>query len=71
MTNWIKCSERLPQYNEHVLLVYDKCGDIRNDVFYDPRGKWMLRPANMDYYGEVKNLVTHWMAMPEPPSEDS
>lgn len=62
MSNWIKCSDRLPDldddgYSEPVLAI-NEIGNIQVVSFYSDEG-W-------DSYGEV----THWQPLPEPPKDE-
>ena len=59
---WIHVSERLPDENEGVVLVYDggvEPAIVDGDIFleYDKYEGWEI------------NNVTHWMPLPEPPKE--
>lgn len=67
---WIKCSDRLPQEEENVLLI-----DFNGDIFagyFTGKDKWeqpefQTIPANE--YDEVCS-ATHWMSLPEKPGEE-
>jgi hypothetical protein len=53
-SNWIKCSERMPDDNDEYYLTYSKCG-VDVGYFYD---------------GHFQDLyVTHWHPLPKPPEE--
>lgn len=63
MSEWIKCSERMPNDFEDVLV--SDGGNVEVmwrdcDGFWDC---WAPRNSNIDI-----DDVTHWMPLPEPPS---
>ena len=72
MTDWIKCSDRLPDgkpYSPRVLTcVVPKCGG-----YTAIRLGWVFGTEWMnDGNGTVDNagfIVTHWMPLPEPPKD--
>ena len=56
---WIKCSEKMPIDNEHVLVT----DGVGMEVSWNRDGDWKkLRHI-------FSEDVTHWMPLPEPPSE--
>lgn len=59
MGKWIKCSERMPEPYEYVLVT---------DCFV---GCEVMRVNSDGYWGPAKSLyhgdITHWMPLPEPP----
>lgn len=68
MTQWIKCSERMPEEGEDV-IVYDNLRQVHEGYYlqYGDLVCWELYSYSSSYYDEVK--VTHWMPLPEPPQE--
>lgn len=72
MTEWIKCSDRLPEVGDHSVLAY----------FSDNGGIDMVHAA--DYFGDITAGVveekqqytkwyinagiSHWMPLPPPPA---
>ena len=69
MTEWIKCSERLPNRGDHVIY-YDyldnsvNCGYM--SYITDSRRRWY----SLDARDESKDCdVTHWAELPEPPND--
>ncbi|MBE0395328.1 DUF551 domain-containing protein [Citrobacter amalonaticus] len=63
---WIKCTERVPEKYTDILIYTTKPGEIllayltsSNEFFYD-------RDTDGD---ELTCYATHWMPLPEPPSE--
>jgi hypothetical protein len=62
-SKWTTLFEGLPN-NEVIVLTWD--GETINKAYWDQyRGKWM----STEYlYKEVKG-ITHWMDLPESPSE--
>lgn len=67
MGEWIKCSERMPEEGEDV-IVYDGLGQVHEGCYfrYGDGVVWEIPSYNPSYYDEVN--VTHWMPLPEPPS---
>lgn len=74
MTEWIKCSERLPE-GSHAVLIYSKEIGITGSYLHQTAGclpsYWVL--TDDDEYIRIIQLykITHWAELPEPPSEDS
>ena len=64
---WIKCSDKLPEYN-HKVLVVDENGDMAVGIRCKPNSWW---PE--DYWWEIYSQrsiiydITHWMELPEKP----
>lgn len=63
---WIKCSERLPEQNSRV-IAYTTYGGVVYDMHY----LWDAYPDTvwMTHHSRWGGEVTHWMPLPEPPSE--
>lgn len=63
MSEWIKCSERMPDDFEDVLVTD---GDNVEVMWRHRSGLWdYWAPRNPNI---SSNDVTHWMPLPEPPS---
>ncbi len=61
---WIKCSDRMPEYSKAVLITDGKfvhLGWVRNPAHF--KGKHCPFDSHMG----VKPNTTHWMPLPEPP----
>lgn len=56
---WIECSERLPESDDHVLAFIDN-RYIWQSYYRD--GIWYCCNSN-----EFEDIVTHWMPLPEKP----
>lgn len=68
MSEWIRCSERMPEANEDVLVVINP-GDYQSihiGYMYN-EGDWMI--DGEFWYEEGDPSITHWMPLPEPPKE--
>jgi len=63
MSEWIKCSEKMPDSNEVRCLVFCRDGETRTGFI--SHGDWAM---NGKYYDSA--FVTHWQPLPSPP-EDS
>ena len=59
-TDWVKCSERMPELNVPV-LVHTGSG-MRIDKAYD-------FGDGVSFYEDLYGDVTHWMPLPAPPVE--
>lgn len=64
MSEWIKCSERMPTFRQEVLAV-DEYGDVGIGYFYEGyQGKLCFADL-----GDSLCMPTHWQPMPEPPKD--
>lgn len=64
MSNWIKCSDRMPELGEEVLCI-DEFGNYEAALYYSgyiPGPLFFATSA-----GEFH--PTHWQPLPEPPHE--
>ncbi len=66
-SNWIKCSERLPELDsedyEYYLVSYFY--NEKREVYF---AEWC---RNKFFSSEIPvNSITHWMPLPQPPRED-
>jgi hypothetical protein len=73
MTEWIKCSERLPKSDE-IVLVFTRDREtyvaIWNKIWRDSdRHDWNIRCDCVDAEGNSGFEVTHWMPLPDPPHD--
>lgn len=59
MSNWIKCSDRMPAVKDF-LLVYDGVEAVR--AYYYQSGNIFIRDNCDELY-----RVTHWQPLPTPP----
>ena len=66
MMEWISVKERLPQATgKYLCAVKDKRGNL-----WTIASDWSLEMKSwFGDYGEIKNKVTHWMPLPDPPKE--
>ena len=65
-TDWVKCSERMPETYTKVLVLVEVGNDSKQHIFVDElyeSTKYGMTWQNND------NLVTHWMPLPTPPLE--
>jgi hypothetical protein len=71
MSEWIKCSERLPEYStpEWLFCMFNYPG-----VENTPRlAHWnpLRKKLECAYKSKViEDFVTHWMPLPNPPTEE-
>lgn len=64
MSERIKCSERMPEETDDILVVSDE--DNVEVMWWDCDGLWdCWAPRNSNISSDD---VTHWMPLPEPPS---
>ena len=59
-TRWIPVSERLPEYSDYVLAVFEKCLPFVA-MYYSGVKKFSCEREEAN--------PTHWMPLPEPPQE--
>ncbi|ELY4860608.1 DUF551 domain-containing protein [Cronobacter sakazakii] len=66
---WIKCSERMPELRQRVLVwngySVTECTYKRNEYAKTPKG----REPRFEFHAGIKHGITHWMLLPEPPAE--
>jgi hypothetical protein len=65
MMEWIKCSDRMPEIAEWVIIVFEK-SDIQIGALNSANKgyRWFSRGVGM-----LIDNPTHWMPLPEPPKE--
>lgn len=69
MSEWIKCSEQMPESSEDV-TVFSRSKGVINGYYFGWTGEsrnWYA--ACGEYEGQIEDDVTHWMPLPEPPTE--
>ena len=61
---WVSVEERLPGVSgNYICAVKDKNGSV-----WTIPAEWSLEMKMwIGAFGEIKNIVTHWMPLPEPP----
>ena len=68
MTEWISVKDRLPELDAPILAwvstYYQNRGGFEIAMRWAQDGKWWTLRAC-----ELRNSVTHWMPLPEPPAE--
>ncbi len=66
MSKWISVKERLPTSSAK----YIACVRDRNDAKWTVCADWSCEMRSwFGEFGEIKNKVTHWMPLPDPPKE--
>ncbi len=60
MSQWIKCSDRMPDDYQDVLVT----NGTEIDLQFTVKGDWVLPNFG---YKDVK--ISHWMPLPEPPED--
>lgn len=67
MSEWVKCSERMPPHDVKVLLFFaDYDGHIEDGFISDDGDGAYHYLFDGDALGE---MPTHWMPLPEPPAD--
>lgn len=66
MTEWIKCSERLPVHNEWVLS-FDGSDIYITKFVQTTDGRHKIRSGNFELSDDFCDETTHWMPLPLPP----
>lgn len=72
MSEWVKCSDRMPE-NGKPVLVYDETMPTseRFSVAAYDRGGWSAMCGVSGWEWEFEIIPTHWMQLPEsPPAEE-
>lgn len=65
MSEWIKCSDEMPEENSKV-IAFTAYGEMIFDMHY----KWEKYDNEwMSEYTLWRGRVTHWMPLPEPPED--
>lgn len=67
MSEWIKCSERMPEDYLPVLAFFD--GLTTRLVYFDSTSKCWWLADNPSYIGDFS--PSHWMPLPPPPREET
>lgn len=62
MTEWVKCSERLPDIGKLVLIVIDSSNVDAGRLLFEDNRPWFFSETMM-----ISN-VTHWAELPKPPT---
>ena len=62
-TDWIPCSERMPEPHEAVLVHYED-GSMSDDYSIERKGQRIWNCISTED-------ATHWMPLPAPPAEDT
>jgi len=64
--SWINVEHKKPEDNDYVDILINSKRRIVDVVFME--GKfYVFPPYSKDLWHEIKNNVTHWMPLPEPP----
>lgn len=71
MSEWIKCSERLPEEQIEVLVWYEGTGMVPGSIGIDHLAKDRFENGAPLTWYLAGDTVTHWMPLPEPPNENA
>lgn len=65
MSNWIRCSERMPEVGQQVLATNQKLHIYETAIFF------YADVSGVEYFGTSSGrfIATHWHPLPEPPKE--
>lgn len=71
MTNWIPCSERLPDEDGNYLVTFENgyvriAGYSRTQTIRYPEGFYVLTDDGTIAFQITHNLVIAWMELPQP-----
>lgn len=76
MSEWIKCSERLPDVGEDV-LINEKWSSVPCIAWITERGVWLANKDFVSCDGDCvietdieQSMVTHWMPLPAAPEAE-
>lgn len=56
MSEWIKCSEKLPEYGQDIIV-------------FAPMTELISFRTVMQYLGHLNPSITYWMPLPKPPED--
>lgn len=65
-SQWVKCSERLPEPGEDVMLCVSFSQKYRFGFLQIP-DRWYIYETGENH---ILSAVTHWMPLPQPPKND-
>jgi hypothetical protein len=72
MSEWISVKERLPEIGEQISFIATSKKVIQNQNghvwFSHNENQWVENGACSQWY-PIREQVTHWMPLPEPPKE--
>lgn len=68
MSEWIKCSERMPPQGEMVICYSSYYQQVQNMTLRLSNERWWS-DIDGDWQGLHKDVISHWMPLPEPPNE--
>ena len=71
--NWIKCTDRMPQKGEGLVVIFPDRDEVNVAVYAGKR--WSCIDGCAGYgdnecTGDCLLNPTHWMPLPEPPTEN-
>ena len=71
MSTWIKCSDRMPEECEHVLIYCPAitCMTVAYLIYGHGAQPVCFYIVDFDEYDQIANLdeITHWVQLPKPP----
>ena len=67
MSQWIKCSERMPEETDDIIVACSD-GTVISGISYSRREGFYMAALEYDSDVSIKD-VSHWMPLPEPPQE--
>lgn len=65
MSEWIKCSERMPEETDDIIVACSD-GTVISGISYSRRKGFYMAALEYDSDEPIKD-VSHWMPLPEPP----
>ncbi len=65
MSEWIKCSEQMPEHGQPVLVVGVIGNSVQNNIYEWDGTTWS--DFRNDYGEHEQSVFTHWMPLPEAP----
>lgn len=73
MARWVKCKNRLPEFHEDVLMLFDNGNEMNMAVGFlcdmDEYIAYWCAYSDCGLYADCDDSPLYWMPLPKPPRE--